>query len=561
MEHQNHPQDQQPPVRRRRSSAPVQPEVPAATAEQPKEHRSQALPEEQVFAQPVFDTPAAKVDVPRKRSRRSAHGDTVPLGAPDTAAESPFFALTSPAADDFFQPENPPVQQAAMAVPVSAAPQAVPMAAQKAVAAPVSVSPQAVPEAVQEAKSASKATTDESAEKIADPKSRQTFQYPSQYTSQRKKSVSSAAKEASPVQPEPPAEDASGSEAGQPKPTLRQKLPYYIGIALCTIVLIVSGAKLVQYYSQIHRANSASGHLRDLYRPAGKQSNTTEAPAETQPADIPTAEPVSPDTQTSGTEQQPGQTSEAPPASTPEPSPAPTPVYPAVTDSTAAFLAKWPKKYPGNEGMRIQERFTPLRQQNRDVVGWLTIEGVVDEPVFQRNNSYYLTHDATGAKNPTGALFLDENCNLRIVPMQVLIHGHNMKEGAMFGSLKKYKVKDASFYKEHPFITFDSLYESATYVIFAVAEVNIVPGNTHYFPFWHQFFFNDEEAFRQYVSLAKEYSRFKVDIDIQPGDRLLTLATCSSEDDNLRLIVMARMLRPDENKVMLANQIYSATAK
>lgn len=554
MDHQNHPQDQQPPVRRRRSSAPVQPEVPAAAAEQPKEHRSQALPKEQVFAQPVFDTPAAKVDVPRKRSRRTAHSDTVPLGAPDKAAKSPFFALTPPAADDFFQPENTPVQQAAIAVPVSAAPQAIPMAAQKAETGYEAV-------ITPEAKSAPKATTDESAEKIADPKSRQTFQYPSQYTSQRKKSVSSAAKKASPVQPEPPAEDASGSEAGQPIPTLRQKLPYYIGIALCAIVLIVSGAKLVQYYSQIHRANSASGQLRDLYRPAGKQSITTEAPAETQPADIPTAGPVSPDTQTAVAAQQPGQTSEAQLTSTPEPSPAPTPVYPAATDSTAAFLAKWPKKYPGNEGMRIQERFTPLRQQNRDVVGWLTIEGVVDEPVFQRNNSYYLTHDATGAKNPTGALFLDENCNLRIVPMQVLIHGHNMKEGAMFGSLKKYKVKDAPFYKEHPFITFDSLYESATYVIFAVAEVNIVPGNTHYFPFWHQFFFNDEEAFRQYVSLAKEYSRFKVDIDIQPGDRLLTLATCSSEDDNLRLIVMARMLRPDENKVMLANQIYSATAE
>ena len=131
----------------------------------------------------------------------------------------------------------------------------------------------------------------------------------------------------------------------------------------------------------------------------------------------------------------------------------------------------------------------------------------------------------------------------------------------MFGSLKKYKVKDASFYRAHPFIQFDSLYENTTYVIFAVAEVNIVAGNTHYFPFWHKFRFDDYESFRQYVSLAKEYSRFKVNIDVQPGDRLLTLATCSSGDDNLRLIVMARELREDEDMIMLNNQIYSATAK
>jgi sortase B len=145
--------------------------------------------------------------------------------------------------------------------------------------------------------------------------------------------------------------------------------------------------------------------------------------------------------------------------------------------------------------------------------------------------------------------------------MMTLVHGHNMKEGAMFGSLKKYKVKDASYYKEHPFVTFDTLYEKATYVIFAVAEVNIVPGNTHYFPFWHQFSFGTKESFEHFVLLAKEYSRFKVDIDVAPGDRLLTLATCSSDDSNLRLIVMARMLRENEDKIMLSNKIYSATAK
>lgn len=320
-------------------------------------------------------------------------------------------------------------------------------------------------------------------------------------------------------------------------PVSRKRLLYYLGIALCTVVLIASGSMLIRYYGQIHRANKASNQLRELYQ-------ETAAPS-LDPAVTPTPEP----------------TAEPEPAvadATPEPTAEPQPLQTAQTDD---FLSAWPSRYPGNEQMRIQERFTPLRQQNREVVGWLSIEGVLDEPVFQRDNSYYLTHDATGAKNPTGALFLDENCNLRTVPMQVLIHGHNMKEGAMFGSLKKYKVKDASFYREHPFVQFDSLYESATYVIFAVAEVNIVPGNTHYYPFWHRFRFDDYESFRQYVSLIKEYSRYKVNIDVQPGDRLLTLATCSSGDDNLRLIVMARMLREDEDRIMLTNQIYSATAK
>ena len=347
----------------------------------------------------------------------------------------------------------------------------------------------------------------------------QSFHYPSQYSSQH-------------AEYEPPRPKSGRS--------LQKRLPYYAGIALCSLVLVVSGSMLIRYYSQIHRANNATGQFRELYHP---EETATPLPTV---ASSPTPTPQVDATATEAVTQTPA------PTATPQP---------AAEASADDFLASWPTKYPGIEQMRIQERFTPLRQQNRDVVGWLSIEGVLDEPVFQRDNSYYLTHDATGAKNPTGALFLDENCNLRTVPMQTLIHGHNMKEGAMFGSLKKYKVKDAAFYKQHPYIQFDSLYESATYVIFAVAEVNIVSGNTHYFPFWHSFRFDTYESFRQYVSLAKEYSRFKVNIDVQPGDRLLTLATCSSGDDNLRLIVMARMLREDEDTTKLSNQIYSAIAK
>ncbi len=521
MEPYQHQQDQQPPVRRRRSAA----------VEQQTRRRSQLNPDEQPVHQLRFEEPvAAANETPRKRTRRAGGDHPAVAALQSISADGNVLPPVIPSPASIPQPVEAPVHASSANVPANG------LSSESPAAAPVQAQPA---------------------------RPQKTFQYPSQYTSQRAGRTSFAEDQTSQGSEPPPAApeaDASESKESSQKPTLKQKLPYYIGIALCTVVLIVSGTKLVQYYSQIHRANSASGQLRELYRPA---DGPTATPASS--PDSPTIETQSTNPAPSGTDatsqQAAGTEATSEPTATPAQPDVTASSSPSVTDSTADFLAKWPKKYPGNEEMRIQERFTPLRQQNRDVVGWLTIEGVVDEPVFQRNNSYYLTHDATGAQNPTGALFLDENCNLRTVPMQVLIHGHNMKEGAMFGSLKKYKVKDAAFYKEHPFITFDSLYESATYVIFAVAEVNIVPGNTHYFPFWHQFFFNDEEAFRQYVSLAKEYSRFKVDIDIQPGDRLLTLATCSSEDSNLRLIVMARMLRPDENQVTLANQIYSATAK
>ena len=209
----------------------------------------------------------------------------------------------------------------------------------------------------------------------------------------------------------------------------------------------------------------------------------------------------------------------------------------------------------------ISDSFQKLRQQNKDIVGWLTIEDVLDEPVLQRDNAFYLTHDSTGAENVTGALFLDENCNLRKLTPNLLIHGHNMKEGAMFGSLKKYKVKDADFYKSHPYITFNTLYEEARYVIFAVAVVNIQPTAHYYLPFWIYLNFPTEDNFQSYLTKLREFSHYRTQVDVQPGDRLLTLATCTGDDKNTRLLVVARKLRENEDSIALNQGILSTLVK
>ena len=219
----------------------------------------------------------------------------------------------------------------------------------------------------------------------------------------------------------------------------------------------------------------------------------------------------------------------------------------------------WPTTYAENPTLRISSVFYQLQKQNRDIVGWLKIDGVVEEAVVQRDNSYYLTHDALQNKSITGALFLDETCELTTVPTQMLIHGHNMKEGAMFGSLKKYKVKDASYYRAHPFIDFNTIYENGRYVIFAVAEVDIRYGRADYLPFWHNVRFSSAEAFTDYVTKARSLSHYRCNVDVVPGDRLLTLSTCTGTDDNKRLLVMARRIRDNENELELQMDILSTS--
>lgn len=272
-------------------------------------------------------------------------------------------------------------------------------------------------------------------------------------------------------------------------------------------------------------------------------------------------EQVYTDALTSESTVQPDSTS-TPPQADFSPTVAPTAVISAAASKTlvqASVDELWPSYYPTNRSLRISPVFYQLQQQNKDIIGWLKIDGVVEEAVVQRDNEYYLTHNALKQRSLTGALFLDENCSLNTVPTQMVIHGHNMKEGAMFGSLKKYKVKDASFYREHPFIDFNTIYENGRYVIFAVAEVDIRSGKPDYLPFWHDVRFASADSFTSYVNQARALSHYRCNVEVVPGDRLLTLSTCTGTDDNKRLIVMARKIRDGENELELNMSIYSTS--
>lgn len=295
-------------------------------------------------------------------------------------------------------------------------------------------------------------------------------------------------------------------------------------LLLCVIVFVSCFFLLVRYGFHILRSRNASRKLETIHA----------AVVEQLPSSVPTVSPT--------------------PSPTSPLSAKPTPVSANKPVPTAEL---WPSTYANNPTLRVSPVFYQLQAQNKDIVGWLKIDGMLEEAVVQRDNDYYLTHNALKQRSATGALFLDENCNLDTVPTQMLIHGHNMKEGAMFGSLKKYKVKDASFYRQHPFIDFNTLYENGRYVIFSVAEVDIRAGKPDYLPFWQQSRFSNAESFMQYVERAKLLSQYVCKVDVQPGDRLLTLSTCTGNDDNKRLIVMARKLRENENEFELNMSILS----
>ena len=182
-----------------------------------------------------------------------------------------------------------------------------------------------------------------------------------------------------------------------------------------------------------------------------------------------------------------------------------------------------------------------LREENRDLVGWLTIDGVLDLPVVYRDNSYYLTHDFSGEKNAAGTIFLDVDHRFSARACNLLLHGHNMKDGSMFGHLIRYT--DLDYLKRHPVIEFSTLWQKERYVIIAVMRVSLDSRDASFFNYFSYPAFAGDDEYRRYVRGAQLASLFAIPVVAEPSDALLTLSTCIDDD---RLVILARRFHGEE---------------
>lgn len=185
-------------------------------------------------------------------------------------------------------------------------------------------------------------------------------------------------------------------------------------------------------------------------------------------------------------------------------------------------------------------RFAALRDKNSDFVGWISIDGTnLDFPVMYApdNKDFYLRHDFNKAYSVYGVPYLDEQTTLgaNAESDNLIIYGHNMKTGTIFGCLTEYRKAD--YYQEHPFIEFDTVYGDAKYEVFGAFTIDVVNDTSF---IYNQYIDMDEDAYNRYVDQV--ISRSDVDSGIRPayGEQLLTLSTCEYSSANGRYVVVAR---------------------
>lgn len=301
----------------------------------------------------------------------------------------------------------------------------------------------------------------------------------------------------------------------------------------CALIILGCVAYVAGYFAEQSRVRREGEVYRAMYSPAPLE---TQALAATATA-IPTAA-ISPT---------PAATSTAAGSPTPTASPAP-----VATPTPEAQVVDEPLPTP-NENTIVfslptepppQESFAELLRYNPDTVGYLSIGEIVDLPVVQRenDNEYYLTHAYSGEETREGALFLD-GAN-RLSDENLIIYGHNMRNGTMFGELSSFGERE--FLLKNAVVRFDTLYENALYVPFAMFEASMDENDGHYFDVRQIVF--DETSFELFVLKLRGRSVFDVPVEVAYGDQLLTLVTCSYNDDDGRYIVALRKLRAGETE-------------
>ena len=175
--------------------------------------------------------------------------------------------------------------------------------------------------------------------------------------------------------------------------------------------------------------------------------------------------------------------------------------------------------------------FESLRHVCPGIVGWVCIQGTnISYPIVQgEDNRYYASTMIDGTHNDAGSIFMDFRNSPDFSDRHTVIYGHNMNDGTMFHDILEYKQQE--YFEQHPvglIMTPEKNYyfEIVSAYVASLAE-----------PSW-QLEFVDEADERNWILESMARSEFICDIQPQPGERYITLSTCSYEFEEARFVLV-----------------------
>ncbi len=199
------------------------------------------------------------------------------------------------------------------------------------------------------------------------------------------------------------------------------------------------------------------------------------------------------------------------------------------------------------EAPDILPEYIDIYNKNKRLIGWLEIADIgingaeLSLPVMQTvDNEYYLTHGFNQENDKNGCIFMDCNCDAIKPSDNLILYGHHMMSGNMFGNLVKYE--DYNFYLTHKTFKFDTIYEHGEYEVMFAFRTSLKTDDDISFKYYQFIDANGAEEFNSYMNEMASMSLYDTGVRAVWGDHLVTLSTCDYEEKNGRFAVVARKI-------------------
>ena len=208
--------------------------------------------------------------------------------------------------------------------------------------------------------------------------------------------------------------------------------------------------------------------------------------------------------------------------------------YVTQEDANTGENSNSTKQEKAKEGPGIQVDIKGMQETNPDIVGWIYYEPAgISYPVVQdEDNTYYIKHTYVGDKNSTGSIFMDAWNSDDFSDLNTFIYGHNMRNGTMFGSLKK--IREKGTIQKNPCFWIMTEQGWQRYDIFSYYEAD-----TSEKSFTIQF--ENDAEYETFLKDIKKRSEENLNVNVQTNDHIVTLSTCTS-DHSVRFLVHGKLV-------------------
>ena len=180
--------------------------------------------------------------------------------------------------------------------------------------------------------------------------------------------------------------------------------------------------------------------------------------------------------------------------------------------------------------------FKKLKSENSDVVAYIKVNNTnIEYPIVKTsNNNFYLNHSFDKSKNSRGWIFADYKNKFDNTDKNIVIYGHNMRDGSMFGSLKN--ILNEEWYNNTKNMNITFLTENGNY-IYKVFSIYKIESEDYYI----KTDFSTDNEYQKFLNIIKERSIKNFDVKVKASDKILTLSTCAN-NNKYRVVLHAKKL-------------------